>query len=89
MSGGRALGWQRRAHMGDELLVRRTAATIIFARYGKAEAAIDGTAHNIGIFIVLAVILPPADRAERKSVWRIQGKGTTAQAAGAFSLHAR
>lgn len=51
------------------------------ARLGQAQLPIDGEVHIGGVFVLLAVVFPPANRAQRQRGRNIQGSISTAGAA--------
>jgi hypothetical protein len=49
-----------------------SALSVVLAGFVQAEGAIDGEADFAGVFVFLAVVLPPADRAQAESARRLQ-----------------
>jgi hypothetical protein len=47
-----------------KLRMRRAINLKIISGFGKAQFAIDCSAHNIGITVILPIVLPPANRTE-------------------------
>jgi hypothetical protein len=45
---------------------------IVHTGFVQAEGAVDGQADFAGVFVLLAVVLPPADRAQTQSTSRLQ-----------------
>jgi hypothetical protein len=60
------------ANVGKKPRVGRTAVGIMFASFTEAEGAIDRQADIPGIGIFLAVVFPPADRAEPQGIRRFK-----------------
>jgi hypothetical protein len=52
------------ANIGQETRMGRAALGIVDSRFFEAELAVDGEAHFGSVIVFLAVIFPPADRAE-------------------------
>lgn len=61
--------------------MRRAAEQIVIPGFLEAEGAVDGQADIQGIFIFLAIVFPPANRAQSERVRRFQGLVSAARAA--------
>jgi hypothetical protein len=55
------LGW---TNIVDETLLARSKTAVIGSRLDEAEPPVGATADHIRVVVVLAVILPEADRAD-------------------------
>jgi hypothetical protein len=66
--------------------MRRAIDLKIVAGFSEAELAIDRSPHNVGITVILAIILPPADRTQAVGIRKIESFITTAEAAHARKL---
>src|SRR6185437_2448582 len=74
------------AHLGlanirQKARIARPEPHKVFARLVQAQLAIHREAHHAGVLVVLAVILPPAHRAQRQRGRRIERLVSTARAA--------
>jgi len=72
--------------VGDETGVGCAAMCIVLAGIHQAEGAVHGQADIGRVFVILAIVLPPADRAQCKRVGRLQRLIPAARAAKT-SLH--
>jgi hypothetical protein len=59
----------------------RAAMRVVVAGFVEAELAVHGQAHFGGVFVLLAVVFPPADRAQRQGAGRLQRLVSAAWAA--------
>ncbi len=59
----------------------RAAMRIVLAGFVQAEGAVHGEADYVGVAVLLAVVLPPADRAQRQGAGRLQRFVSTARTA--------
>lgn len=66
----------RPSNIGQKTRVGGSACGVVKAGLSQTEGAIDGHAHVGRVFVFLAVILPPADRAQGERTGN--GKGTAA-----------
>jgi hypothetical protein len=48
------------------------ALSVVFAGFVQAEGAVDGQADIAGVVVFLAVVLPPANRAQAHGARRLQ-----------------
>ena len=48
------------------------ALSVVGAGFVQAEGAVDGEADIGGVFVLLAIVLPPADGAQRQRARRLQ-----------------
>jgi hypothetical protein len=62
----------RLAHVGKEARMRGAAQGKVLARLIQAELAIDREPDFAGIFVLLAIVFPPAYRAQRQGSSRLQ-----------------
>ncbi len=53
----------RRADVGGEPWICSLVALVVAAAFVQAEVAVDSTAHDIRVPVILTVILPPANLA--------------------------
>jgi len=67
------------AHVREEAGVGRAAMGKVGARFVQAEGAIHGEANIRCIFILLAIVFPPADRAQRERAGGFQRLVTAAR----------
>ncbi len=49
-----------------------SALSVVGTGFAKAECAVDGEADISGVFILLAIVLPPADRAQTQCARSLQ-----------------
>ena len=77
------------ADMRDKLIIRRATAGKIGAGDGQAEYTIGRASYYVGVLVILAVVLPPADGAERVDIGLVESQKTTAHATGTIGRHAR
>ena len=61
--------------------MRRAAVHVVLPGFIEAEGAVDGQAYIRGIFIFLAIVFPPANRAQSERVRRFQRLVSAARAA--------
>ena len=66
--------------------VGSAALGIVLAGFIEAEGAVHGQADFVGIGVFLAVVFPPANRAQAEGVWRLQ-RLVPATRAAKLSLH--
>jgi hypothetical protein len=59
----------------------RAAMNVVFTGFVEAELAVHRQAHIGGVIVLLAVVLPPADRAERQGAGFFQRLISAARAA--------
>jgi len=78
------------ANEGQEAGMGCAALGKVEAGFVEAELAVDGQAHLGGVVILLAIVLPPADRAQAQGAGNFQGPVSAARAAKArlHPLHA-
>ena len=57
------------------------ALRIMFSRLDQAELAVDGQAHVAGVGVLLAVVFPPANRAQSHRLWGFKSLESAAWAA--------
>jgi len=57
------------------------ALSIVLAGFVQAKGAVDGEANIAGVFVFLAVVLPPADRTQAERSRRLQRLVSAARAA--------
>ncbi len=67
--------------MAGEAWMRGAEKLEVTAGAGEAEFTVDGSAHQIGVAIVLSIVLPPADGAEAERVGDIESFETAAETA--------
>ena len=72
------------AHIGEKARMGRAALKKVLARLVQAELAVDRQARLAGILILLAVVLPPADRTKRQGGGRFQRSVATARTAVSY-----
>ena len=65
--------------------MRSAALLVVQARFAEAQLAVDGKTDFRGVLVFLAVIFPPANRAQHQSTRRIEGLRSAARAAIAHS----
>src|SRR5208337_4614541 len=58
----------------------RAALGVVDAGLVQAQGSVDGEANIGGILVVLAIVLPPADRTQGQSPWRLQRLESAARA---------
>jgi len=67
---------KRLAHIGEEPRVRRSAPGIVLARVAQAQGSVY-SAPDIGrVGILLAIVFPPANRAQSEGVWSFESSKT-------------
>jgi len=69
------------AYVADKSWMRRPAQPVILARLAQAQLAIHGHPRFSGVFGVLAIIFPPANRAELHRIRQRKRASATAGAA--------
>ena len=76
----------RLADIGQKARMGGAALGVVGARIVQAQGSIDGEAHIGGVFVLLAIVLPPADRAQGQSPRRLQRLESAARATK-MSIH--
>ena len=51
------------AHMPDIAWIGRVQMLVVAPSFAQREVAVDGSADYVGVAVILAVVLPPADLA--------------------------
>ena len=59
----------------------RATLRVVLAGFVQAQGAVHGQAHFAGVSVLLAIVLPPADRAQRQCAGRLQRLVSAARAA--------
>ena len=67
--------------MGQKAGMGRAAMSVVIAGFVEAELAVHRHTHFAGVIVLLAVVLPPADRAQRQRAGRLQRLISAARAA--------
>jgi len=81
IDGGTLLfGRQGLANMGQETWMGRAALGVVDSRLFEAELTVDSEAHFGGVIVFLAVVFPPADRAEVECFGRFESLRPAARA---------
>ena len=71
----------RLANEGQEARMGRSAMGVVIAGLVEAELAVYRHTHFGGVIVLLAIVLPPADRAQRQGAGRLQRLTSAARAA--------
>lgn len=80
--------FKRLAHVRDETRVGRAALSVMHARLHEAQRAVDGEMNVAGVFVFLAVIFPPAHRAQQECARRFKSAESATRAA-VIGVHSR
>jgi hypothetical protein len=78
---------KRRADAAHESWIRSPVGEKIGASNGQAQRAIRTAAHHVCVALILAVVLPPTDRAQLEDAGRAQGPAATTKAAHTHHIH--
>ena len=73
-------GRQRLANIGQETWMGRAELGVVHSRFFEAQLAVHGEAHFGGVMVFLAVVFPPADRAELECRRRFESLRSAARA---------
>jgi hypothetical protein len=69
------------ANVSNESRMGGTALCVVFAGFVQTEGAVDGEADLAGVIVFLAVVLPPAHRAQSQCARHLQRLISAARAA--------